>query len=161
MNNKKGLNLIETIIYLGFTIIILPVIFYFFNIAIQTMTKNQIIADVERSAALITQILTQTIRNADRVNLPLLGENSSTLSLIIFSGAATTTATFDLNNGKIQMKEGASAAVFLNSSDVVVSNLLFSNAGRGGTLGSIKVQFNLNKDIYSKLYYVSASLRKH
>ncbi|MEK7114866.1 MAG: hypothetical protein AAB847_00690 [Patescibacteria group bacterium] len=161
MNSKKGFNLIETITYLGFTIIILPVIIYFFSNAIQTMMKNQVVADVERSASLITQILTQTIRNADRINLPLLGGSSSTLSLIIFSGAATTTAVFDLNNGKIQMQEGASAAVFLNSADVVVSNLLFFNASRGGTVGSIKVQFNLNKDIYSKLYYVSASLRKH
>ena len=122
---RKGVTLIEVILYVGFAVAILPVILYFLLTSIQLMTKNQVAADVERTAIFITQILTQTIRNADAVNYPLIGENSPALSLIIFSGTATTTAVFDLGNGRIQMREGAAVPFLLNSPDVVVSGLLF------------------------------------
>lgn len=159
--NKKGFTLIEAILYIGFVAILLPVAAYFLFFVLQIQLKNESVLVVEQEGQKVMQLVTQMIRNADKINNPLLGDSTSTLSLTVFSGSSTSVVIINFVSNTIRLTDGTSTAVALNSSAVTPSGLLFSNTSRGGTPGSVKIQFTLVKDLYSKIFYESASLRSH
>lgn len=160
---KYGFSLIESVLYIGFATILIPILAYFLFSSIQLMSRNQAMSEVERTADFITRLMTRHIRNADSIIWPALGESTSTLSLIIFTSSttATTTVMFDLANNQLRLREGGANPLALTSTSTEVSGLLFSNASRGGTPGSIRIQFTLTKDSYAKMYYAGGSLHKH
>jgi hypothetical protein len=157
---KKGLSLIEITLYLATISIILPTIIYFFIFSVRLMISNQLINHVDQQASQTLQVVTQIIRNADRVNWPLLGDSSSSLSVVVFNDSSTSTLLIELDSGKIKLTEGINSQ-FLSNSQIGISGLLFSNIARGGTKGSIKIQLTAASSTYSKIFYSSASLRNH
>lgn len=159
---KNSFSLIESVLYVGFAAIIIPLLAYFLFSSTQLMSRNQALLEVERTANFITQTITQNLRNADTIINPLLGESSSTLSLVVFTqSGATTTMEFSLKGGQLALAESGNGSVWLTTTSTAISGLLFSNASRGGTPGSIRLQFTVTKDSYAKIYYAGGSLRKH
>ena len=159
--SSKGLSLIEVILYTALIGVLLPIITYFLFFILRIMNTSVIISSVNSQASETINFINQIIRNADKITFPLLGESSSSLSLIIFkTGNVTSSITINLDSGKIKLKEGENTN-YLTNSGVAVSGLLFSNVSRGGTAGSIKIQFTIATSTYSKIFYGSASLREH
>lgn len=155
----KGISLLETILYLGLIALIMPLIaaliFFVVNIRIRSQDANLVVSEGTR----VTQVITQTIRNANGINFPELGSTSSTVSLIVEDSGKNPTI-FGQNAGQITSKEGTGAVITLTSNRITASNLIFSNVSQVGTPGSIKIEFNLSTPNFSKTFNVSASLRK-
>ncbi|MBN1778639.1 MAG: prepilin-type N-terminal cleavage/methylation domain-containing protein [Candidatus Buchananbacteria bacterium] len=167
MVNKKGFTLIELLLYVAISSFLLLVISVFLSILLQSRIKNQVIAEVDQQGVQIIQIITQAIRNADIINSPTQGVNSTSLSLNTYNVGNNPTV-FSLNSGVVRMTEGAGIAVDLNNSRVAVSNLSFYNLARTDTPGLIRISFDLtyinssgrNEYDFSRTFYASAAVRQ-
>jgi type II secretory pathway pseudopilin PulG len=143
--NNQGFTLIELLLYIGIVSVILASVSVFLFIILQSDVKNQAIVEVEQQGAQMMQRITHKIRNAESVNSPSPGQSSTNLSL---------------NTGSINISDFA-------FSEVVASDLIFTNLSKNNTPGIIRIQFTLsynnpeNKQEYdySKTFYSSASLR--
>lgn len=165
--NSTGFTLIELMLYVGLASILLMSTSLFLSVLLTSRVKNQTIAEVEGQGIQVMQIITQTLRNADSVNLPLPGATLSSLNLITYTGSLNPTI-FDLSSGVIRITEGAGAPVALTNTRVSVSSLTFQNLSRLNTPYTIRIQFTLsyinsigrNEYNYSKTFIGSASLRQ-
>lgn len=163
---SKGFTLIEILLYVSIVSIMLLVMSAFLFSILQARTKFQTISEVDQQGIQVMQVLTQTVHNARKINIPVQGTTGTTLS-VDMADAGKTPAVFNSSGTNMQIKEGAGAIVPLTSSKVAISDILFSNASRANTLGTIKFQFTLNylnpsgrnEYEYSKTFYGSASLR--
>lgn len=171
VKNKQAFTLIELTIYIAIASFLLLAINAFLATALQTRAKNQTIAEIENQGQSIMQIITQTIRNASDINSPGVGLTQDSASLVVTDLLGPTSKSptiFDLNNGKIRIKEGSAPAIELNNSLVNASNLSFYNISRTGTYGALKIQFTLthvNQNQgraykYSRTFYGSVNLRR-
>ena len=164
---NNGFTLLELLLYISISSIILLVTSLFLSTLLEGRVKNQTIAEVEQQGVQVMQIITQTLRNADTINSPSIGLNSSSLSVNTIVGSNNPTI-FDLSGGVIRIKEGTGNVVPLTNSKITVSSLSFFNLSRVGTPGVIRVQFNLsfvnnsgrNEYSFSKTFTGSASLRQ-
>ncbi|MFH1759142.1 MAG: hypothetical protein ABH822_01105 [Patescibacteria group bacterium] len=156
--NNKGISLIETVIYLGLVVIIIPIaaalMFFSVDARVRGADANLVLVEGGR----VAQIITRVIRNADDINFPSLGSASSTLSLTVDDSAKSPTI-FQFNNGALTIKEGGGVEIALVSENITVSSVLFQNVSRSGTPGSIKAEFTLVSGPLSRNFYVSASLQ--
>lgn len=164
--NGDGFTIIELLLYLAsLSIIVLGVSALLFEL-LNSKVKNQTIAKVEQQGLQTMQIITQTIRNSDNINLPLAGLSSSSLSLQTITALKNPTL-FDLSGSYLRITEGTGSAITLNSSGVVASGLNFQNLSKTNTPGIIRIQFTLthlnpenkNEYDYTKTFISSASLR--
>lgn len=163
---QKGFTLVELLLYLGLAAVLLLVISVFLAMLLQSRVKNQTVAEVEGQGAMVMNLITQTIRNAEGINSPAAGASAASLSLDA-AGVSNDPTVFDLSSGTLRIQEGAAAPVALTSSQVTASSLSFQNLSRAGTPGTVRVQFTLsyinpsgrNQYNYSKTFYASASLR--
>lgn len=166
--DKKGFTLIELLVYIAIAIVFLLGLSGLISSINQAKQKGIIIGEVENQGLEIMRVITQNIRNADTINSPAAGSNATTLSLNLPSPYANPMV-FSLSGQALQLTEGASSAVALHNSKVVISDLTFSNLSRFGTPGAIKIQFKLSSNspvgekmasnLYEKIFYGSASLR--
>ena len=164
---KKGFTLIELLLYivLAGTVLLTVSIFLFF--LLQMRIKNQTIAEVEEQGVQIIQIISQKIRNAQKINSPPIGQSSPQLSLDMPQADQSPTV-IDLIGKRIRIREGQNQPQFLSSSRIEVSNLQFFNLSKEDSPGTIRIQFTLthkNPEMriefeYSKTFISSASLRK-
>jgi len=165
-NKSQAFTLIELLLYIGILVVIISGTSTFLFITLESQTKNQTIAEVEQQGAQLMQIITQNIRNADGINLPVSGSNAPSLSISTIQ-AATNPTIFDLSSGTVRIKEGASAVIPLTSSKVIISGLTFYNLSRASTPGTIRVEFTIsrvnnsgrNEYDFSKTFRGSATIR--
>lgn len=163
---KNGFTLIELTLYISISFIILLSLSSFFSLILQSRIKSQAIAEIEQGGVHLIQTITQIIRNAEGINSPSLGNSSATLSLDAF-GIINDPTSFDLSSGLIRITEGTNSPIELNSSKVIVSDLIFKNLSYDQTPGIIRIEFilthlnpeNRNEFNYSKKFYASASLK--
>lgn len=163
---QKAFTLIELLLYLGLAAIMLLVVSIFLALLLQSRIKNQTVAEVEGQGAMVMNLFTQTIRNAEGINSPAAGANAASLSLDAM-GVSNDPTVFDLFSAVLRVQEGAGTAVPVTSSRLTASGLNFQNLSRAGTPGTVRVQFTLthlnpsgkNEYDYSKTFYGSASLR--
>jgi type II secretory pathway pseudopilin PulG len=164
--NKSGFTLIELLLYITVVALIIGAISTFLSLIWRSQSKSESASTVESDGSAIAQMITQTIKNSNVINTPVIGASSVSLSM------ATTTANknpqiIDLSAGRIRIKEGVDPVIELNSSSTVASNLIFYNLARAGTSDVIRGQFtlgwlnpaNLNEYSYSKTFYFTASRR--
>ena len=160
--NKKGVSLIELMLYISIMGILMAAISSFIYSNKTIGDRNEAISEVETQGNEIVNIISQTIRNSASVTGLALGATATQLT-VVDNGV---TIIFNLTSGKVTIKRGAAAAVNLNTDQVVVSNLSFKNFGNA-TKGSINFQFDaaylnlggreeLN---YTKTFSGSGSLR--
>ena len=162
-NNEKGFTLLELLLYISTASIILATTSLFLSTLLEARIKNQTVAEVQQQGLQVIQILTQSIRNAESISAPSLGQNSQSLT-ITESGEEII---FNVSDGVIQMQEGVQSIVPLTNSRVIASGVSFSNLGLQNTNGSIKISFTLthkndtgrNEYTFTKDFLGSASLR--
>lgn len=162
----KGFTLIEMLLYLALMSIVITAASVILNVLIASRLKSQAISEVEQQGVQVLQMITQSIRNSDAVNSPVMGANAASISLDVYTLGDDPTV-YDLSTGELRITEGAGSPIPLNSSKTVISNLLFENVSRASTPGTIRIKFdisfdnqsgNVNYD-YSKTFRGSASLR--
>ncbi|KKQ35858.1 MAG: hypothetical protein US52_C0014G0003 [candidate division WS6 bacterium GW2011_GWA2_37_6] len=162
----KAYTLIEVILYFALFTSILGVVLGFMTVIQQNKSRNFAVSSVDRQASQVIETMNYTIRNADSVNIPTQGAQSSTLSINVDS-APLSPSVFDLNSGKIRLQEGANPVKELTSSDVTVTNLNFYNLSTGATNEVIRVEFtitynnpdNRREKKFSHTYYSTITLR--
>ena len=163
---SKGFTLVETLLYVSIISVMLLVFSVFLFLILQSQVKFQTISEVDRQGIQVVQALTQTIRNAKKINIPVQGASGATLSVDVVEAAKTPTV-FNSSGSNVQLKEGTDPIISLTASRVTVSGLSFSNVSKNNTPGIIKFQFTLNyanlsgrnEYNYSKTFYGSAALR--
>ncbi|MEK7107005.1 MAG: prepilin-type N-terminal cleavage/methylation domain-containing protein [Patescibacteria group bacterium] len=162
----NGFTLIEFLIYIAIVASLLTTLSALLYQLMGAQVKNQSIADVEQEGELVTQLMTQTVRNASGINSPARGASSSSLSIVTLASSTNPTI-FDLSSGTLRIKEGSSSAVSLTTSRVTASNLLFQNYSRTSTPDTVHIQFTLTRVNpegryeynYSELFYGTANRR--
>lgn len=163
----KGFTLIELLLYVAISSSILLVISTFLPTLLESRVKNQTIAEVEQQGIQVMQIITQTIRNADKIDSPTVGASASSLSLNTYVSNLNPTI-FDLAAGVIQVSEGVVSPIALTNTRVTASALTFQNLSRVSTPGTLRISFTLthvnssgrNEYNFSKTFSSSATLRQ-
>jgi len=164
---QSGFTLVELLLYVSISSILLLVLSLFLSILLESRVKSQIIAEVDQQGAQVVQIITQAVRNATGVNIPVQGSSASTLSVSTYDAGLNPTV-FDLSGGEIRMTEGVGSVVKLTNTRVTANGLMLTNLSRTGTPGVIRIQFTLtyvnnsgrNEYNYTRTFYASASLRQ-
>lgn len=162
--NKKGIGLIEIVIYVGIMGVFVAAITSFIISNQKIGNRNEAINEVEVQGNEIVDIISQEIRNAKSVVNPDISESNSSLEL---TNKDSNQIIFDLSGGKLRIERGSGGTTNLNSDRVIVSNLNFNNFGLTGTGGSIQFQFDARyvnpggkEEInYTRTFSGSASLR--
>jgi Tfp pilus assembly protein PilW len=166
INRKKGITLIELLLYISMSMLFLYVITNVTGFFIEGRIKNQTIAEVEQQGLVVVQFLSQSIRNAEGINSPIQGNSDDALSLDVFTPADDPTV-YDLSSGVMQVSEGSSSTVDLINGRVTISDLSFDNLSKDNTPGVVRYQFIITHNNsegrfeynYSKTFYGSTSLR--
>lgn len=158
---QKGFTLIELILYIAIMGIVILAASGLYSLIVTSQIKNEAMSEVDGQGAQIMQIITQDIRNAAQVSIPSSPGSSGTTLTLTYPDSTTTTfalqGTTLLQNGTLS----------LNSSQIGVSSILFSNTSPNTTVAqSIRVQFTLvnthGKELftYSKQFIDSADVQE-
>jgi Tfp pilus assembly protein PilW len=168
LKNKSsaGFTLVETLLYVAIVSTLIFLMSAFLLFILESRTKFQTISEVENQGIQVMNIITQIIRDAEIVTLPVPGTSATSVTLDVTDIAKDPTI-FNSLGGNIQIKEGAGAIIPLTSSRVLVSDLSFENISRNNTPGIIRFNFTLsynsdsnrNEYNYSRTFYGSAALR--
>lgn len=162
---QRGFTLIELLMYVTIIGALLVGLSFFVALSSEARIKNQSILEVEEQGTLLMERLTHAIRNADSVMLPAVGAQANSLTLAMPEPAANPTV-FSLDDGVLQIKEGASGAIPLSNTRVVVGNLVFKNVSRSATTGAVQVSFTLSRQgsenrqeyAYQKVFVTTATV---
>lgn len=82
-HHQAGYTLIELLLYMAILGSLLTGISMYFVSSTTARVKNQTIAEVDRQGALVMDTILQTIRNADSVTSPTVGNTASSLTLAV------------------------------------------------------------------------------
>jgi type II secretory pathway pseudopilin PulG len=162
----RGFTLLEILLYIGIVAILLLALSAFLRVVLEARIKNQAIAEVEGQGTAVMQIITQTLRNATALNSPTVGTSAVNLSVNTPIIGLNPTV-FDLSGGVLRVTEGANPIVNITSSQVLVTNLLFSNLSAASTKGIMQVRFDISNNSsstnfeykFTKTFIGSASLK--
>lgn len=151
--NNKGFTFIETIIYIA---IIGTVVasFVAFSMSISnSRNKTYVVSEVQANARIAMDLITQKIRMSSGVNIAssTFDTDPGVLSLSMTSSTLDPTIIdLTLDNGLLQIKEGANDAVSLVSNNIKITNLVFKNFTVSSTRENIgiemTVEYNSNSD---------------
>lgn len=163
--NIKAFSLIEVMLYTAILSVFLLSMASFINSVIAAKAKNKIILEVERQGEYISSIIYNKIINSQSINYPVSSSNSS-LSLNTNDSNLNPTIISVVDN-KVAITEGISDPVYLNSNNIIVSNLSFTENSFANSPENISATFTLSVDTesnkaefnYSQDFYVDASKR--
>jgi Tfp pilus assembly protein PilW len=163
---NQGFSLLELLLYVSLSAIMLLVISVFLSTLLQARLKNQTIAEVEQQGDRAMTLILQTLRNADSITSPAVGNTAAALSFNVLTPIKNPTV-FNIINGIINISEGAGGPVALTNNRVTASGLSFQNLSRASTPGIVRIQFTLTavnnsgrqEYSFSKTFISSASLR--
>ncbi len=164
---KSGFTLIELLFYVGTASGILLVSTLFLQTLLESRVKNQTIAEVEQQGLQVMQMITQSIRNADSITSPTIGDRTASLELDVATERDDPTI-FDVSDGAIWITEGGESPVALTNSRVAVSSFTLQNLSRPDTPGIIRISFVLDhvnpegrqEFGFSRVFSASAGLRQ-
>lgn len=161
---NRGFSLLEISLYLAILSTLVFGIGAFVNLVSVTRIKNQTMTEVDQQAFQIIENVTQTIRNANTVVFPTIGQISSSLTMV---DGDNNTVVFEIVGDKFTVNRG-NGVINLSNEKVTVENLLFKDLSRVGTPAVIQINFTISYNNisgnqnynYSKTYVASASLFK-
>lgn len=166
-SRSRGFTLIEFLIYIGIVGIVLVVASAVgFNVLFGK-AKLGAIEEVSQNARFSIEYIAERVRNAQAVNSPSIGTTASSLSLQMADSSKNPTI-FDISGGVVRIKEGAGATVGITSSEVVVTNIQFSNISYAFTPGTVRVEMTVQYNNpsarkeyeFQKTFYTTANIRK-
>ena len=144
MINKKGFTLIEILIYIAIIVVFLIVITYFALDILYGKIKSQSQMAVQQNARFATEKVTQEIRQALDINLgdSIFGTNPGRLSLAMPQSEENPTI-FDIVSKALRIYQPAIGTYNLTSSDVEVTNLVFTNLSPADGAKNIKIDLTI------------------
>lgn len=163
---NKGFTLIELLLYISLIGLVVLSTMVFLLVLSRQRIRSLVIAEVESQGVGAMQVITQTIRNAEVINLPAQGVNGTAVSVNVPTGVQSPTV-FSSSGNILTMVEGANPVVNLTSNRVIVSGLSFHNLTKTGSFGTVRIQFTVSYNnpgsqseyTYSKTFISNASLR--
>ncbi len=166
MHNQKGFTLIELLLYIGISGIVLFSLSVFFSVLLNSRIKSETVAEVDGQGMAIMSLMTQSIRNADSISLPVAGASGSSLTLLI-DDVASSPMIYSVVDNTLMMTSGLDAPVALTNGNVQVTGFQIENTSRVGTRGNVRITFTLsrlnlsggNEYDYAQTFEGSASLR--
>ncbi len=157
--------MIETILYVALATVILYVIASLYMAMLTVQAKNQSATNVTLASEEALNHILQTIRDAQSVVAPEVGQESTEISLEMHDGALYPTETISLLDGVLMMQDGSQPPIALTPSSIVVSELMFSNLSTQSP-HSIRVTFTAASNAggrpdlaYSNTFYATATTR--
>lgn len=139
-NMNKGFTLIELILYTAILSIVLSAFSLFAWDTINNGAKNNTEAEVFSQARFISERIKYEIRNASGIN----SVSANSISLSNFNSSLNPTV-ISLTSGNVQIKQGSSSTTSLNSPDMTISSLVFTNnSSVDNKTKNISFQFTLN-----------------
>ena len=145
--NKKGVTLIELLLYLSLFIVIFGALFTSLQVFYSNKIKNRTIMEVEQQGQIVSLIISQEIRNVQSIISPGLGSSSSILSLEHLN-PANSPLSFSLFDNKIIINEGGDIND-LTASRLKAENLSFVNNSVVDGTQTIFFSFDLSYDSIS------------
>lgn len=122
MKNQKGFTYIELILYIALiTVFLGALVFYAWGV-IGSGSKSTTEQEVFSQARFVSERIKYEIRNATGIN-----SVSGTSISLTTSIAGTNPTIIDLVGGNVRIKQGVGLATNINSSDVIISSLTFTN----------------------------------
>lgn len=138
---RKATTLIEVLLYSLLVSGFLLVVSYFAMNAIGNKSRNDASAEVNDNALIITEEVSAAVRNAKELQSPAIaGQIDSTLTIVTASGGEKS---YSLTDGRLQVSENGGAPVNMTSTNIIVSNLAFTNLTSPSTEGNVRIQMNL------------------
>lgn len=149
MNNKKGYTLIEMIIYIAIVTGVLVMASSFAWNIINNKSKSQAVREVQENGRFIMEKLTQGIRAA--YNVTTVTNTSLTLSMKDANLNPIVTEVFylDLVNNSLKFTQSnltyctPAVPCVLNSNQVKITNLKFTNLSSGNKTQNIKINLTI------------------
>ncbi len=162
----KGLTMIEIIFYLAISAMVFLASFSALNIINQSKVRYQVISEVEYQGGFLMESILRSIRHSEKVISPVVGGQSSALSLDMLEVLDDPTL-YGLTGTSLTVKEGSASTVILTNPRVIISNLVFNNYSALPEHDSIRVSFTITyynesgkqEYDYSKTFYGTASTR--
>ena len=141
--NKKGVTLVEMVVYMGILSLLLVVFIDMFALLVNKQLETESLSAVQQDSNYIFARLSYDFGRATDISLPLVpGSPSATLRLLIGS------TSYDYYASSSSFIATSSSALNqLNSSDTTISNLSFQRLGIGGPKDVVQVKC----DILSKV----------
>ncbi len=137
--NQCGFTFIELILYVSILTFMMGALMSFVLVIVQNSEKSATQQELGGVGRYLTERLKWETRNAADINAGTsnFGVNFATnslaqLSLKNFTPALDPTI-FSVSGGQLMVKQGASAAVALNTSDAKVTSLIFTNNTSGNS----------------------------
>lgn len=149
----KGFSLIEFIIYFALIALLLVIFSAIVVNLFLTKIKFNIVDEINQNGRLVLERILKEGGNALAINQPLSGGTANALSLAVVDGAKNPTI-FDVLNGYLRIKQGASLPVELTSQVVFVEQFIVSNITKAGASGTFRIELSLQpRDTGSKKFY--------
>lgn len=135
--NKKGVTLVELLIYLGLASIMLVVLSELFVSILNESVETQNYSAVQTDGRYILARLRYSINNADSITIPAnLGDSSGELTTIVGSNQFH----YYVNSDKLYLNDGT-GDYLMSSLDTKITDLVFSRQGNVGGKPVISIVF--------------------
>lgn len=161
--SRKGFTLMEVVIYLGILSMIMVGFISFFLSINSSRNKNFVMHEVQANNRIALEYITQFVKASNGINTgsSTFDSDPGILSLAMDDVAKNPTIiSLDVDDGVIQVKEGASDAVAIVSGQVKVTNLVFTNLTSISTHDNVRVVYTTeyNSDGSNEEYVYSQSM---
>jgi Tfp pilus assembly protein PilW len=163
----RGFTLVEMILYVSICSALLLSLSAVFAYLLESRVKSQAITEVNQQGFFVMNIITSTVRNAKSVDVPLIGNTSTSLSVTTQSSILSPTV-FSLSSSTLVVIEAGGVSVPLTNSRLTVGSLLFENVSSASSTDTIiRVSYTLSyksgslkhEYAYTKSFVGSATLR--
>mgnify|MGYP001609809147 CR=1 FL=1 len=143
MKRAHGFTLVEFIIYIAILGLMVVGLVLFALSMISVRTKVYTSQNVQANARIALDIISQKIHSAQSINIgaSTFGVDPGTLSLQI--AGVPTVINLDANDGRLQIKEGAAAPVYLTDREVQITNLVFTNLTQANEREHIRIDLTV------------------
>lgn len=141
----RGFTLVELIIYITLTVLIGTAILSFSIQVVETSQKSRSFQEVQQNARVAMQRMIQEIKSASDLNTgsSAFDVHPGVLSLEHQTGGLDPTV-FDISSGTLRITQGANGPYDLTSSNVRVSNLVFTNLSSSGRVKVIRIEMTVD-----------------
>ncbi len=156
------------ILYVAICSVLLLSLSSMFSYLLASRVKSQAITEVNQQGFFTMHLITSTIRNAKSVDIPTMGNSSSSLSITVQSPLVSPTV-FDVSSSTLFIREAGGVSVPLTSSRISVSSVLFENVSSASSTDRIvRIRYTLSyrsgspkqEYTYTKTFSGSATLRQ-
>lgn len=143
-NQQNGFTLIEALVYIALVSgILITATTFAWNI-VNSRTIAFTAQEVEQNGRFIMQKISQTFKEANKINAPLIGNSDNTI-IVELDDAGSEIVTITQSGNNIQYQYNSDPVVELNSDLVNITNLQFSNLSTtNGSSRNIVVSFSIS-----------------